>query len=209
MEEPIMKRLLALCIKVLSLSSLLPAICLAAASPSYTITGDALLNGGGTTASSLYTIHGSALGQAFFNPTGSMGSPSNNAGVLALGNPQQADRQHTLIVAFRGSGYGKITGDAGLLCVGTDGNSRNINLLYSTALNLTATPLISSTFAGWSGDCTGTGACQVTMGIDRKCYCALYQQNLHHQCISRCSWQHNPYQHCQSWRFGDLQRNTR
>lgn len=162
-----MKQLLAICIKVLSLSALLPVICLAAASPSYTITGDALLNGGGSTASPLYSIHGSALGQAFFNPTGSMGSPSYKAGVLTIGNPEQAERQHTLIVSFGGSGYGKVTGDAGLFCVGTEGDICGMNLFYSTAINLTATPLSSATFVGWSGDCTGTGSCQVTMGADR------------------------------------------
>ncbi len=158
-----MKRLLALCITILSL---LPGICPAATSPGYTISSAALLNGGGSTASPGYSIHGSALGQAFFNPTGSIGSPSYTSGVLAIVNPQQTDLQHTLTVNFSGSGYGKVTGDDGMFCVGTEGDSCGMNLYYTTVINLTATPLASSVFSGWSGACTGSGACQVNMGAD-------------------------------------------
>jgi hypothetical protein len=34
---------------------------------------------------------------------------------------------------------------------------------YGTAVTLTATPMVSSTFTGWSGACGGSGACAVTM----------------------------------------------
>src|ERR1039458_8641440 len=103
-QEPVMIRLFALCITILSL---LPGICLAETSPGYIISGATLLNGGGSAASPGYSIHGSALGQAFFNPTGSMGSPTYTSGVLTIGNPQQIDLKHTLAVNFSGSGYGK------------------------------------------------------------------------------------------------------
>jgi uncharacterized delta-60 repeat protein len=39
--------------------------------------------------------------------------------------------------------------------------------LYSTVVTLMATPDISSTFTGWSGDCSGTGNCVVTMTTDQ------------------------------------------
>ena len=35
-----------------------------------------------------------------------------------------------------------------------------------TPVGLTATPGVGSTFAGWSGDCSGTGSCSVTMDVD-------------------------------------------
>ncbi len=158
-----MKRLLALCITILSL---LPGICLAASSPGYIISGDALLNGGGSAASSGYTIHGSAVGSGFYKPAGAMVSPSYIAEGLIIGNPQQTDLQHTLTVTFGGSGT--VGDDVGLLCAGSkNGDSCSITLLYTTVANLTASPLTASTFSGWSGACSGSGACQVAMGSDR------------------------------------------
>ena len=163
-----MKRLLTVCIKVLSLSAaLLPGICLAATSPGYTIIGDALLNGGGNAASPGYAIHGSALGQAI---SGNMSGGSYKTGVLAIGDPQQFDRQHTLRVNFSGNGYGTVSGDVGLFCYGTEGDGDNcgMNLYYTTEVTLTASPFHTSTFTGWSGDCSGTGTtCTVSMGADR------------------------------------------
>ena len=32
---------------------------------------------------------------------------------------------------------------------------------------LTANPAAGSSFAGWSGDCTGTGPCNLTMNANR------------------------------------------
>jgi hypothetical protein len=164
-QEPVMKRLFALCITILSL---LPGICLAATSPGYIISGDALLNGGGSAASSGYAIHGSAVGSGFYKPGVSMGSPSYIADGLFIGNPQQTGLQHTLTVSFGGSGSGTVGDDVGLLCAGSkSGDSCSITLLYSKVVNLTASPLSASTFSGWSGACSGSGACQVTMGSDR------------------------------------------
>jgi Divergent InlB B-repeat domain len=36
-----------------------------------------------------------------------------------------------------------------------------------TAVTLSATPIAPSTFVGWSGACSGTGSCQLTMESDR------------------------------------------
>jgi hypothetical protein len=66
-----------------------------------------------------------------------------------------------LVIYSMGGGAGTITSEpAGISCatscVGsfTDGST----------VTLTATALAGSTFSGWSGDCTGTGPCMVTMG---------------------------------------------
>ena len=67
---------------------------------------------------------------------------------------------YTLTVTKAGTGSGTVTSSpAGISC-GTDCSEP-----YSsgTVVTLTAAATAGSSFAGWSGACTGTGACQVTM----------------------------------------------
>jgi hypothetical protein len=63
----------------------------------------------------------------------------------------------TLNVAAAGTGAGTITG-TGINCP----NTCSVANVFGTMLTLTATPNAESSFTGWSGACTGTGACQVT-----------------------------------------------
>jgi hypothetical protein len=66
----------------------------------------------------------------------------------------------TLSVSVAGAGTGTVTSSpAGITCPG------DCSQTYTTGtmVTLTAAPGASSTFAGWSGACTGTGTCQVTM----------------------------------------------
>jgi endoglucanase len=68
---------------------------------------------------------------------------------------------YTLTVTRAGSGHGTVTSSPrGIIC-GTLCSATYIN---DTVVTLTATPATGSTFAGWSGACTGTGTCSVTMG---------------------------------------------
>ena len=69
---------------------------------------------------------------------------------------------HTLSVSTAGTGSGTVTG-LGISCPG------NCSASYAsgTVVTLSATPAAGSTFAGWNGACTGTGACQVTMSSDQ------------------------------------------
>ena len=63
-------------------------------------------------------------------------------------------------MAGPGEGVGNVIGaPAGINCPATC----NANFDVGTAVTLTATSGSSSRFAGWSGDCTGTGTCAVTM----------------------------------------------
>ncbi|MBK9968478.1 MAG: SUMF1/EgtB/PvdO family nonheme iron enzyme [Holophagales bacterium] len=66
-----------------------------------------------------------------------------------------------LSVTKAGGGTGSINSTpAGINnCV----SSCTASFAYGTNVTLTATPLTGSTFAGWSGACTGTGSCTVAM----------------------------------------------
>lgn len=67
---------------------------------------------------------------------------------------------YALTVNKSGSGTGTVTSSpAGVNC-GTD-CSEMYN--HGTMVTLTATPAMGSSFTGWSGGCTGTGTCTVTM----------------------------------------------
>jgi len=67
---------------------------------------------------------------------------------------------YTLAVSLGGTGSGGVTSNpAGINC----GSDCDENYASGTVVTLTATPASGSTFAGWSGACGGTGACQVTL----------------------------------------------
>jgi hypothetical protein len=66
----------------------------------------------------------------------------------------------TLSVSTAGTGSGSVSSSpSGISC----GTACLATYASGTVVNLTATPVAGSVFAGWSGSCTGTGACQVTM----------------------------------------------
>ena len=67
----------------------------------------------------------------------------------------------TLSVSKAGAGSGTVNSSpAGINC----GSDLQRQLHHGSSVTLTATAASGSTFAGWSGACTGTGACPVTMG---------------------------------------------
>jgi len=67
---------------------------------------------------------------------------------------------YTLTVSKYGTGYGTVTSDpAGISC----GSDCTEDYTYGTVVTLTATPDEGSTFTGWSGACSGTGTCTVTI----------------------------------------------
>jgi PKD repeat protein len=75
-----------------------------------------------------------------------------------------ATKTFTLTVTRQGSGSGQITSTpAGIDC----GTSCQAGFNTGTTVTLTATPAAGSVFAGWSGDCSSTGTCQVTMSEAR------------------------------------------
>jgi Divergent InlB B-repeat domain len=69
-----------------------------------------------------------------------------------------------LSVSKSGSGSGTITSSpAGIDC----GAVCTQSFTLGTVVSLTAAPDETSTFAGWAGECSGTGACTVTLDADR------------------------------------------
>jgi hypothetical protein len=73
-------------------------------------------------------------------------------------------QQFALSVAKGGGGNGTVTSSpAGINC----GSDCSESYDSGTAVSLTATPAAGSTFTGWSGACSGTGACNVTMTAAR------------------------------------------
>ena len=67
---------------------------------------------------------------------------------------------YLLTVAKTGAGSGTVTSNpAGISC-GTDCSE---SYASATSVTLTATPSAGNTFVGWSGDCTGSSTCVVSM----------------------------------------------
>ncbi|HJQ75280.1 MAG TPA: PASTA domain-containing protein, partial [Gaiellaceae bacterium] len=66
---------------------------------------------------------------------------------------------NTLNVTTAGTGSGTVTSSpGGINC----GSTCSAGYGYGTAVTLTATPAVGSTFIGWSGACSGTSTCTVT-----------------------------------------------
>ncbi len=93
-------------------------------------------------------------------PVPSYGAPVYNFTTTTTFQLQSfpAPTLYALTVTRSGSGSGAVTSSpAGIDCGATCSAS------LSGSATLTATPASGSTFAGWSGDCTGTGSCVVAM----------------------------------------------
>jgi hypothetical protein len=71
-----------------------------------------------------------------------------------------ANTVYALTVSKAGTGSGGVTSaPAGINCGATCAS----NFGAGTVVQLTPTPVAGSQFSGWSGACTGVGACSVTM----------------------------------------------
>jgi hypothetical protein len=78
--------------------------------------------------------------------------------------PRAAAPRFTLTVNKTGSGQGTVTSSpSGIDC----GPTCSADFTSGAVVTLTPTPATGSTFAGWSGACSGTGTCTVTMDADK------------------------------------------
>jgi hypothetical protein len=76
---------------------------------------------------------------------------------------------YTVTVAGAGTGSGAVTG-GGINCslnAGAATGACSTSVDSGTAITLTAAPGATQTFNGWTGACTGTGTCQLTMTAAR------------------------------------------
>jgi uncharacterized repeat protein (TIGR02543 family) len=84
---------------------------------------------------------------------------SGDFGRLAVNAVRWLGR-HTLAVTKAGTGAGTVTSaPAGIDC----GATCSFDYPYVTSVVLTATPAAGSTFAGWTGDCSGAATCNVNL----------------------------------------------
>jgi hypothetical protein len=96
--------------------------------------------------------------------TSSAGYGLTTTATLSIGGVsagfQVATLPPTLTIALAGTGTGAVEGTpAGITC----GSDCSQSYDRGTTVSLTATPAADSRFAGWSGACAGSGACDVTM----------------------------------------------
>jgi len=105
-------------------------------------------------------------------------SPGSDAGGEARmdGSPPAADApdaaadqgrpgdRYALTVLLSGRGHGRVASNVGAIACGTVCSDL---FAAGTIVTLSASPDAGSSFAGWSGDCTGVGPCTVTMSAAR------------------------------------------
>lgn len=94
---------------------------------------------------------------------GAAGTATNNTAlsnsIAAIAN-YRASNSRTLTLAISGTGAGSVVSSpAGISC----SSSCSAGFTAGTSVTLTATPAAGSAFAGWSGACSGTGTCTVSM----------------------------------------------
>jgi predicted lipoprotein with Yx(FWY)xxD motif len=112
-----------------------------------------------------YMFSGADLANGGSGPfTAASGQRLNLTADVLLKQAAGSPTQHTLTVTDAGTGSGTVqSSPAGIeACNSTCSNAFD----EGTTITLTPTPDSYSTFAGWSGACTGTAACQVTLGAD-------------------------------------------
>lgn len=87
-----------------------------------------------------------------------VGSAANSgAQIKSLWFARERDSRNTLSIRFTGQGVGAVTG------AGSCSSSCDVPQALGATVTLNATTQAGSTFVGWSGACTGTAACTVTM----------------------------------------------
>ena len=96
----------------------------------------------------------------------SVGMSVTLVSLLAL--PAQVTN-YTLTVTGAGTGLGTVKG-SGIDCTLSGGSASGIcsaSYASGTSVPLIAAPIGSSSFSGWSGDCSGAGGCSVTMNATK------------------------------------------
>jgi hypothetical protein len=87
-----------------------------------------------------------------------------NAATTVTATFNSVTSTYTLTVTDAGKGTGTVTSSpAGISC----GSTCSASYSPGTSITLTAVPVSGSSFAGWSGACSGTGACSLSMNANQ------------------------------------------
>lgn len=107
---------------------------------------------------------GSAVAVSNDGRTAVIGSPGADRSSLVDRGAAYVAQQTDFLLTVSKSGVGQITSNpAGINC----GSTCAMTFNEGGTVNLTATPGIGQIFTGWSGACSGTGACQITMNSNK------------------------------------------
>ncbi len=87
----------------------------------------------------------------------------SNGGTTASCSAQRAGTTNYTLSVSKGGNGTVMSSPTGINC----GTTCTANFNSGTVVNLTATPASGNTFSGWSGACSGTGICTVTMSAAR------------------------------------------
>jgi hypothetical protein len=82
----------------------------------------------------------------------------------------------TLTVSFIGTGSGVVTSDPAGIVANTNTSHQ---FTQGANVNLYATPAEFSLFNGWSGACSGAGACSLTMNVDKSVTASFIEDTAH------------------------------
>src|SRR5207244_12118902 len=121
------------------------------------------------TAGTLFTRPATSAGGFAFNGCSGDCSGTSTTCIVTMSQARDVTADfgpptHVLTVTKAGSGTGTVTSDlAGIDC----GATCSASFADGTVVTLTAAASSGSAFTGWSGDCSGTGTCTVTMSVAR------------------------------------------
>ncbi len=102
-----------------------------------------------------------------YQKDGSDNGGEDAAWIDAVVFPEPFTEPNDLTVTIAGTGTGAVTSSpSGIDC----GATCEASFPGGTVVTLTAIPAAGSALGGWSGACTGTAACQVTMDATRRCH---------------------------------------
>ncbi len=123
------------------------------------------LSGSAATCTVTYAAKGTHSISAQYLGDGNFAGSSSPAQTVTVSAPPPPPTSQTLTVSVAGTGSGTVTSSpAGISC---SAGSCSAPFATGTSVSLSAAPATGSTFAGWSGACSGTGACSVTMSSDQ------------------------------------------
>jgi YVTN family beta-propeller protein len=120
-------------------------------------------------------------------PSSSLCLIGDNSGLIWTGTGTASGTAHTLSVAAIGTGTGTLSVSDSHGAISCPGHPQSCWKSYTSTdqVTITATADPGSTFTGWTGACSGTSTCHVTVGTADKGVSAMFVAPPHRLTISR------------------------